>query len=68
MRKVENSRKKCLNRLAMSILGSPSLRLFPGPCSFPTAAVELFHVNTLRARRIVEQGSPLCDHVVRLGQ
>lgn len=36
-KKVENSRKKCLNRLAMSILGSPSLPLclFHGPCSLP---------------------------------
>lgn len=70
--KLKNSRKKCLNRLAMSILGSPSLPLsvclFPGPCSLPTAAVELFHWNTQRAGRTAEQGGPLFDHVVRLSQ
>lgn len=53
----------------MSIVGSPFLPLsFPAPRSSPTVAVELFHLNTLSAGERVEEGSPLRDHVVGLGQ
>lgn len=53
----------------MSIVGSPSLPLsFPAPRSSPTAAVELFHLNTLSTGSRMEEGSPLEDHVVGLGQ
>lgn len=71
-RKVENSRKKCLNRLAMSILGLLPLLLLS--VSLPAPA--LYHCSC----RVIPcehpeswadcgAGQPtLCDHVVRIGQ